>query len=160
MVVKIICAPGPGAFFRREGFEKTGLWDPSLRQTPDYDYWIRLGLQGGFLRIPEFLAKFRVHGESQSYFEPDEEKSEEILRIMHHYFQLQGVPEDVMAAKNKALSNANIVAARYHMRAGRYKTATNRLLAALRLNGTCVFSLRNLKLLANALSFRIRRAIS
>ena len=26
MVVKIICAPGPGAFFRREGFEKTGLF--------------------------------------------------------------------------------------------------------------------------------------
>jgi glycosyltransferase involved in cell wall biosynthesis len=160
MVVRIICTPGPGAFFRREGFEKTGLWDPSLRQTPDYDYWIRLGLQGRFLRIPEFLAKFRVHDESQSFFEPDEEKSEEILRIMHQYFEMGGIPGNVMAVKDKALGNANIVAARYHMRAGRHKTAANRLLQALRLNPACLFSIRNLKLLANGLSFRISRAIS
>lgn len=159
MVVRIICPPGPGAFFRREGFERTGPWDPSLHQTPDFEYWIRLGLSGRFFRIPEPLAKFRVHDKSQSYAERDEEESEEIVHVMNRYFQLKGIPQDIMAANNEALSNANIIAARFHLRAGRYRLMFAHLLNAWLLNFPCFFSLQALKLLGNGLSYRIKKMV-
>ena len=53
MVVKQACPPGPGAFFRRSAFEAVGPWDDTLRIMLDYDYWLRLGLRGRFVRIPE-----------------------------------------------------------------------------------------------------------
>ena len=157
MVVKINCPPGPGAFFRIEAFLKAGLWNPRLQQTPDYDYWIRLGLEGRFLRIPEALAKFRVHEKSQSYAEPDESKSEEIVHILNRYFQTQKVPQKVMAERNTALSNANIVAARFHLRAERYRIALRRLLNAWRLNARCCFSLQTFRLLGNGLLYRLKK---
>ncbi|MHB1702463.1 MAG: glycosyltransferase, partial [Acidobacteriaceae bacterium] len=56
MVTRLICPPGPGAFFRRSAFLAAGLWDVSLRQMPDFEYWLRLGQYGNFARIPEELA--------------------------------------------------------------------------------------------------------
>lgn len=160
MVVKIICPPGPGAFFRREGFERAGLWDPDLRQVPDYDYWIRLGLHGKFFRIKEPLAKFRIHENSQSYAEPDIERCEEILGVMKRYFLLEGIPKTVLERKKKALSSAYIVAARYHLRAGRYGLAFSRLLTAMQLNPFCLASREALKYIGNGLSYRMKRATS
>ena len=49
MLADVICPPGPGAFFTRIGFESAGLWNSSIRQMIDYEYWLRLGLQGQFL---------------------------------------------------------------------------------------------------------------
>ena len=157
MVVKIVCPPGPGAFFRRAGFEKAGLWDSSLRQVPDYDYWIRLGLHGRFYRIREPLAKFRVHGNSQSHAEPNEARSEEIVGVMKRYFLLEGVPTTICQRKRKALSSAHVVAARFHLRAGRYGLAFSRLLQALLLNPLCVVSREGLKYLGNGLVYRLKR---
>lgn len=160
MVVKIICPPGPGAFFRREGFEKAGLWNPSLRQVPDYDYWIRLGLHGKFYKITEPLAKFRIHEKSQSHAEPDKERSEEILGVMKRYFLLEGIPKTVLERKKKALSSAYIVAARFHLRAGRYGLAFFRLLTAIQLNPFCLASREALKYMGNGLSYRMKKATS
>lgn len=157
MVVRINCPPGPGVFFRRDVLQTAGLWDPHLRQTPDYDYWIRLGLVGSFKRIPEPLAKFRVHENSQSYAEPDEEKSEEIIHVMNGYFQLPGIPQNIMEAKDEALSNANIIAARFHLRAGRYGPMFSHLRNAWGLRFLSLFSLQTLRLLANGLLYRIKK---
>jgi len=157
MVMKIVCPPGPGAFFRRSGFEKAGFWDANLRQVPDYDYWIRLGLHGKFFRIREPLAKFRIHENSQSYAEPSEERSDEILGVMRRYFQLEGIPETVLARKKMSLGNAYVVAARYHLRAGRYGMAFSRLRQAIKLNPFCVFSREVMKYTGNGLIYRLRR---
>ena len=67
LAVTIVCQPGPGVFFRRDAFERVGPWNELLRQIPDYEYWLRLGLEGAFVRIPEVLAAYRVHDRSQSF---------------------------------------------------------------------------------------------
>jgi hypothetical protein len=157
MVVRITCPPGPGVFFRRNAFEMAGLWNPYLRQIPDYDYWIRLGLLGSFKRIPEPLAKFRVHENSQSYAEPDEQKSEEIIYVINGYFQLPGIPQKILAAKDEALSNANIIAARFHLRAGRYGSMFSHLTKAWRLRFLSLFYPQTLRLLANGLLYRMKK---
>jgi hypothetical protein len=126
--------------------------------VPDFDYWIRLGLQGRFLRIQEPLAKFRIHEKSQSHAEPDEERSEEILGVMKRYFLLEGIPKTVLERKKKALSSAYIVAARFHLRAGRYGLVFSRLLTAIQLNPFCLASREALKYVGNGLSYRMKRA--
>lgn len=55
----------PAAFLRRRVFDRCGLMDLALRQSMDYEYWIRLGKQGvRFGYLPELLAATRLHGEA------------------------------------------------------------------------------------------------
>ena len=133
MVAKFVCPPGPGAFFRRDAFEAAGLWDGSYKQMPDYDYWLRLGLLGRFLRIPEALAAFRVHEGSLSFAATDEGRAEESVRAVANFYRRQEkeLPDGVVAAKDEALSNAHIFAARSHLRSGRYARGARRLFEGL-----------------------------
>ena len=133
VVVRFVCPPGPGAFFLRSAFEAAGPWDGALRQIPDYEFWLRLGLQGRALKIPEVLASFRVHGGSQTFAEADEKKSEEYVDVISAYYRSRRVPPDVLEAKDEALSNAYIFAARSHLRSKRYARGLSRLSKGLRL---------------------------
>jgi glycosyltransferase involved in cell wall biosynthesis len=55
----------PAAFVRRQVFDRHGLMDLGLRQSMDYEYWIRLGKQGvRFQYLPKLLAATRLHGEA------------------------------------------------------------------------------------------------
>ena len=133
VVVRFVCPPGPGAFFLRSAFEAAGPWNGTLRQIPDYDFWLRLGLQGRALKIPEVLASFRVHDGSQTFAEADEKKSEEYVDVISAYYRFRRVPPDVLEAKDEALSNAHIFAARSHLRSKRYARGLWRLSKGLRL---------------------------
>ncbi|WP_347244521.1 glycosyltransferase family 2 protein [Thermogutta sp.] len=55
----------PATFLRRSVFDRYGLLDISLRQSIDYEYWIRLGKNGvRFDYLPVLLAATRLHGEA------------------------------------------------------------------------------------------------
>jgi len=133
MVTSWICPPGPGALFRRCAAEAAGPWDTDLQLSPDYDFWLRLGLQGGARRIPKVLAAFRVHEESQSYRAVPASRSDEYQRVTEAYYA-QPVPDDVAAARREALSNAFLLSARSHLRSGRYARGAARAAHALRLD--------------------------
>jgi len=87
LAVRIVCQPGPGVFFRRDAFERAGPWDGLLRQIPDYEYWLRLGLEGAFVRIPEVLAAYRVHDRSQSFAPVGASGAEEIVKVISAHFR-------------------------------------------------------------------------
>ena len=55
---------GPGALLRRAALERAGGWDPSLRWIGDLILWMKLGLQGRAIRVPEILAWYRQTGHS------------------------------------------------------------------------------------------------
>jgi glycosyltransferase involved in cell wall biosynthesis len=131
MVLRWVCPPGPGALFRRAAAGAAGPWDPSLRLSPDYDFWLRLGLHGDGRRIPEVLARFRVHESSQSFAAVPEERSAEYARVTARYFATQPVPADLRARRSEALSNAQLFAARSHLRSGRYRRGLACAVAAL-----------------------------
>lgn len=158
MIVKFVCPPGPGAFFWRDAFEATGLWDRKLKQIPDYDYWLRLGLQGAFLRIPEALAGFRVHADSQSFAAVDEQRSDEYVRVVSNYYESHQAPSSVLDSRKEALSNAYIVAARSHLRSGRYAKGLSRLRQGFSFYPPNIISLRTYKFVAHGLfnHFRYR----
>jgi len=155
MVVGFVCAPGPGAFFRRSAFESAGGWDLSLRQMPDHEYWLRLGLLGEFKRIPRTLAAFRVHENSLTFAATPERSAEEPIRILQKYFSLGGVPDTIRGEQPKAISNAFLVSAQLHLRSGRYATAFRHLRSAAALFPANVFRLLLLRRIANALFNRM-----
>jgi glycosyltransferase involved in cell wall biosynthesis len=63
-VLNEICQPG--AFFRRSEYDAAGGLDPSLNYVMDHDLWIRMTLRTEPAFLPEFLASYRLHGESKT----------------------------------------------------------------------------------------------
>jgi hypothetical protein len=151
MVTKLICAPGAGAFFRRSAYAAAGEWDSTLRQFPDYEYWLRLGLHGRFIHIHEYLAAFRVHEESQSFAQMTVDRAEEALRILTKYYQLPNLPAEIIALRNPSFASANIVAAQFHLRSGRYKDALLKLKHAFLMSPGALLSIRAMRMLVNGL---------
>lgn len=157
MICRIVCQPGPGAFFRRAVFSRIGGWDATLRQIPDYEFWLRAALLGPFHHIPLGLACFRVHGKSQSYAAPNVERSEEPVRVMRRFFERDDLPQNVSSLRANSLSAAHIIAARFHLRAGRFDSVRRHLSAAWRNHKGTTLSLRAFKLLGNGVAFRLGR---
>jgi len=56
----------PSVFFRRRVLQKYGLLDPSLRYCMDYEYWLRLGQEIEFVRLPQFLAGSRMYRDNKT----------------------------------------------------------------------------------------------
>jgi glycosyltransferase involved in cell wall biosynthesis len=57
----------PGSFWRREIMDKAGRLDIGLRFVMDYEYWIRLAMNGArFKRLPEVVARFRLNPDSKT----------------------------------------------------------------------------------------------
>jgi glycosyltransferase involved in cell wall biosynthesis len=155
LAVKIICQPGPGAFFRRDAFERAGFWNEQVRFVPDYDYWLRLGLEGAFARIPEVLAAYRMHDRSQSLAPINPGSADETVNIVSAHFRNHRLPAAIVQAESEARSNAHIVAARQHLRSGRFLAALKHMHQAFVLHPQSYLRLRNWRLVANGLFNRI-----
>jgi hypothetical protein len=120
MVVEQACPPGPGVFFRRQAFLAAGFWDKNFKQIPDYEYWLRLGKEGEFQRIPVVLASFRVHTQSLTFSKTDIQRANEPVKAIEKFFYLKKVPNELFKKRFEALSSANIMTAQLHLRSGRY----------------------------------------
>lgn len=149
MVTRFICPPGPGAYFWRDAFVKTGGWDPSFRQYPDYDCWLRLGLIGPFTHIREQLAAFRVHEDSQTFAQTTVERAEEALRVIEKYFLLSDIPVEIVSAKKLAIASARFLVAQLHFRSGRYKAGFLQLYRAILMSPRTFFTFKVQRMLAN-----------
>jgi len=157
MLTRTLCLPGPGVIFRRQAFLKAGHWDVGLNQVPDYDYWLRLGLVGSFIRISNPLAKFRVHSASQTCGFVDEEKSDEVINVMSRFFSMNGLPPEVMALRRKSMSSAYLFSASLHLRSGRYSKAFGCVRQALMKRPGSLFSVLSLQRLVYGLFFKNRK---
>lgn len=156
MVSDLVVQPGPAPFFRKALFVKIGGWNPIYRQVPDLEYWLRLGLEGDFLRIPKVLAKFRVHDESQTYMEASVGKSEECLQVIEEYFNMPNFPDAIRALESRSKASAHLFVARMHLRAGRYYQMVNHLRRMVEVNPKSIFSSRAVKMLINGILFRMK----
>jgi glycosyltransferase involved in cell wall biosynthesis len=155
MITDVVCPPGPGPLFRRSAFERAGLWDSRYRQMPDYEYWLRLGLEGEFVRIPRVLANFRVHESSQTFSQTTEDRAEEPVRIIRGFFERPSLPDDVRALRTKALSRAYLVSAQLHIRSGRLGSGWRNIRRAVTISPTSILRAGSARMMANALVNRI-----
>ena len=106
LVRRLECAPGPGVFIRRDAADRAGGWDARYRQSPDFEYWLRLSLVGPILRLPQPLAALRVHPGSASFAVTTPERAEEPVLIMERYFERADLPAPVRAWKAESISSA------------------------------------------------------
>jgi glycosyltransferase involved in cell wall biosynthesis len=104
------CMPGPGVFFRRELVEQIGGRDPSFRYANDFDFWLRAGLAGPFVRVPETLATFRFHPGARSASDLGREMAEEHVRMADRVFANPNLPPEVVKVKREAYSGAYYIA--------------------------------------------------
>ncbi|MCX7047295.1 MAG: glycosyltransferase family 2 protein [Candidatus Sumerlaeota bacterium] len=56
----------PGAFFRRELWERHGPFDESFQYIMDYDFWRRFHADIEFHYLDGYLAAYRLHGASKT----------------------------------------------------------------------------------------------
>ncbi len=154
MVVNLNCIPGPGVFFKRSSYEKAGPWNPKYRQMPDYEFWLRLGITGDFLHIPEVLANFRIHNESQTFSIPSVNKAEEPVNVLNDFFSVNEIPAEIIKYKNKALSNAYLFSSQLHLKASRYNYAFCYMYKSIRLYPINFAKLKTYKMLIHGLSVR------
>lgn len=134
--VELVCQPGPGALFRRSVFEREGGWRPGLRQTPDFEFWLRVSGHGPFLRVPQLLAQYRIHEESASFRVMPVERAEEIVQMVATTAQALRLPN---RDARRALARALSFAAKNHAQSGRLLQSLNRVGAALRLRPTLLW---------------------
>ncbi|HPL67570.1 MAG TPA: glycosyltransferase family 2 protein [Smithellaceae bacterium] len=151
MFSRLICHPGPGVFMKRQAVEDAGFWDVVYRQMPDYDLWLRLGLQGRFIRVPEVLASFRIHEQSQTFAVVDEKRAMEPVRIVSRFIETQTLPADLLPLTTTALSNAWLTTAQLHIRSGRFLKGVQALQQAFELQPQNFLHLRTLRILFNSL---------
>jgi glycosyltransferase involved in cell wall biosynthesis len=158
MVLEGVCAPGPGAFFRRSAYVRTGGWNAALRRIPDFEYWLRLGLAGRFQRIAEVLAYYRVHAGAQSFSAVDDAQAEEIVAVIDALLAQPSLAASLRAHGREARANALLLAARLHLLSGRFATGFVRAAAALRADPRAALRPKSYRLLASGLLWRLRLA--
>ena len=126
--IELVCQPGPGALFRRAAFEAAGGWSPALRQTPDFEFWLRVARLGPFVRVPQRVAQYRVHEGSASFAVVKPERSDEIVHVMQKYWSGTDDPRS-----RRSIAKAHLVAARSHGQSGRIQHAASHWAAAMKL---------------------------
>jgi glycosyltransferase involved in cell wall biosynthesis len=149
------CLPGPGAFFRSGTLRKAGGWNTALKQMPDYDFWLRLGLHGEFIHLREVLAGFRVHPGSQTYGATTTERAAEPVAIISAILANAQLPGAASQLRETALANAHLFSAQLHLRAGRVLDGWREIRTAYRLQPRNVLSARFARLFLNAVFNRI-----
>lgn len=150
MLETVSCPIGPGAFFRHSAYLETGPWNPNYRQMPDYDFWLRMGLRGDFLHLPQVLAGFRVHENSQTYSVTSEERAAEPVLIVSGVLNERAAKDIDGKVRNRALASAHLVSAQLHLRAGRYGATFHCVRQAFQQSARTVLAMRTLRLLLNA----------
>lgn len=151
MVLRGVCLPGPGAFFRRSTFDAVGGWDRNLRHVPDVDFWLRVGLHGEFRRIPEVLAHYRMHDGSQSFSKIDERQADEIISVLNRLYREPQLPARLRNSYNRSISSAYLLSARLHLYSSRCRVGLRRALAAVACHPRVLVTPRSYRLIAGGL---------
>ena len=78
------CMPGPQPMWRRALHERFGFFDETLVCAGDYDFWLRISAETGFLHIPEVLGLFLQSPQSISNSDAERNHREsEMVRDRH-----------------------------------------------------------------------------
>lgn len=160
LIVRQECYIGPGAVFRKSGFERVGGWRTDLKLGPDREFWMRLARIGDIAFVAQTLAGYRLHTGSISYSEITEAVGLEFIQVVEDYFSApETLPTTLADRKFEALGYATLILARNSFRAGNVRRGVERYQEA------CAFypPLRSLRvkagLLRNVVSKPIRAMV-
>jgi glycosyltransferase involved in cell wall biosynthesis len=154
MVEQFVCPIGVGALFSRSLFSETGGWNPSLRQIPDFDFWIRAGVEARFVKVDEELGGFRVHTGSQTFASATVAKADESVVSMREFFSKGKSGAGLL--RQRAMAAALVFSGCLHLRSGRTGAGFSRFAQAVKEGGLQAFSLNNLQRIAGVCYAHLR----
>jgi GT2 family glycosyltransferase len=102
--------PSAGAMFRTSVIQEVGYRDISFRWLGDFDYWLRVGLQGPMALCPSVLATWR-HRTGQASRDKSDERAAEHVRVIDKLYKTVGPGDMLWEVHDEALCWANLVAA-------------------------------------------------
>lgn len=108
---------GPGALVRRAALERAGGWDPAFRWMGDLLLWVRIGLEGAMVRVPEVLAAWTRHPGATT-LRLCLAHSREHLRLAQVGLSLDWVAAAPRSMRAEMLRNACVTAAMFGGRSG------------------------------------------
>jgi len=152
------CLPGPGALFRRSSYGRAGGWDPVFRQIPDLDFFLRMALQGRFLRVPQMAADFRIHGGSATYRAVSAERADEPIKMVQRFFTRPDIPVDVLSWKARMMANACLLSAMLHGQSYRFGASAGRFSEAFKADLSATISRKSMIYILEIARLGIRRA--
>lgn len=104
----------PAVFFRRRTIQKYGLLDENLKYCMDYEYWLRLGLNGANVEyLPKILAGSRMYKDNKtlgSRISVHKEINDMMLRTLHR------VPDSWLYAYSHAVLDDKGLSRSYRLR--------------------------------------------
>jgi len=59
-----ICTIGPQPMWRRSLHDRFGMFDPTYESAGDYEFWLRIAEEAGFIHIPRILGLYLEHDAS------------------------------------------------------------------------------------------------
>ncbi|MFG6468704.1 glycosyltransferase [Roseateles sp. BYS87W] len=134
MLEDLVCAPGVGAIFRREVFDRTGGWDPERRQVPDFEFWLRAVECGDFTRLDACLSEYRIHEGSASYRRMPLARAEEIVAVVRKHWVRAATRSEVSPGLvRRSVARALALAGKNHAQSGRPWLALQRYGEAFRM---------------------------
>ncbi len=105
LIDDFICLPGPGAVIRKSAIERGFLRDRDYRYVSDFESWIYLSSRGHFLRVPLFLATWRMHANNATSIGQGAAIAKEHIRLA------ESIKADSRASQRSLLAHAYFVAA-------------------------------------------------
>lgn len=147
LLVDLVCQPGPGAFFRRIVYDKTGGWNPILKQVPDFEFWLRAERYGHFVRVPQLLAEYRIHDGSASFKVMPIDRADEITKVINCYWS----GKEAKDGASKAIARAYTLAAKNHAQSGRLGMMLSNIYRGLRLNSKLLLDIDTWRALASGI---------
>lgn len=102
---------GVGALFRTDAARRAGGWNPHYYHVPDFDFWLRIGLQGSFEYVPELFGYSRVHENqiTSKGFQP--ECAAEHVEVIEEFLRREDLPNSLLKVAAQARSSAHFTAA-------------------------------------------------
>jgi glycosyltransferase involved in cell wall biosynthesis len=140
MVQNLVCYPGPGALFWKRFYDVEGGWNPSLRQVPDFEYWVRLSQYGDFKRIPKLMASSRIHEKSQSFREISVALAMEPVRSMAILIESGKIRPDQKECARGSTAAAHLLSFRLLFRSGFYSRGILSLYNAVSIRPNLILS--------------------
>jgi glycosyltransferase involved in cell wall biosynthesis len=89
--------------FRREVFDRVGLFDPSLRASEDYEFYLRVARDSEIVCHSATIAEYRSHGNSMS--RDGERMLNETMRVVHLQEKNLGSDPDSRQAYNQGIKS-------------------------------------------------------
>jgi GT2 family glycosyltransferase len=102
--------PQPAMFVKRSAVETVGYLDESLHYMMDYDLWLKIGLLGKTLYLPNKLACIRIHHSAKS-LKSTARFGPELVMIVERMFDSGMLPANLQSLRRESVGNACLQAA-------------------------------------------------